>query len=111
MLLDGNVEAEGHDFFSLGAFGVSDDDTLLACSVDVVGDERYTIRVKDLRTGELLPDECPAPAAASPGRPTATHFFYTTVDDAWRPYRVWRHELGTPAPTTSSCTRRPTSGS
>ena len=51
VLLDSNAEAEDHDFFSLGGFSLSDDDNLLAWSVDVVGDERYTIRVKDLRTG------------------------------------------------------------
>ena len=60
VLLDSNVEAEGHEFFSLGAFSVSDDENLLAWSVDTQGDERYTIRVKDLRTGEVLPDEIPA---------------------------------------------------
>ena len=94
VLLDSNVEAEGHDFFSLGGFSLSDDDTLLAWSVDVVGDERYTIRVKDLRTGELLPDTVTGTSGGVTWSADATHFFYTTVDDAWRPFRVWRHELG-----------------
>lgn len=57
VMLDQNAEAEGHDFFALGAAGVSPDGNVLAYSVDVVGDERYTLRFKDLRTGELFPDE------------------------------------------------------
>ena len=94
VLLDSNVEAEGHEFFSLGAFSVSDDESLLAWSVDTQGDERYTIRVKDLRTGEVLPDEITATSGGATWSAGGTHLFYTTVDDAWRPHRVWRHRLG-----------------
>jgi oligopeptidase B len=94
ILLDSNVEAEGHEFFSLGAFSVSDDENLLAWSVDTQGDERYTIRVKDLRTGEVLPDEILATSGGATWSAGATHLFYTTVDEAWRPHRVWRHTLG-----------------
>ncbi|AXT84797.1 oligopeptidase B [Aeromicrobium sp. A1-2] len=94
ILLDSNVEAEGHEFFSLGAFSINDDETLLAWSVDTQGDERYTIRVKDLRTGEVLPDEIPATSGGATWSAGATHLFYTTVDGAWRPHRVWRHTLG-----------------
>ncbi|MGB9013342.1 MAG: oligopeptidase B, partial [Aeromicrobium sp.] len=54
VLLDSNIEADGHEFFSLGALSVSDDENLVAWSVDTTGDERYTIRIKDLRTGEVL---------------------------------------------------------
>jgi oligopeptidase B len=97
ILLDSNVEAEGHEFFSLGAFSVSDDENLLAWSVDTQGDERYTIRVKDLRTGEVLPDEIPATSGGATWSAGGTHLFYTTVDEAWRPHRVWRHALGSSA--------------
>ena len=54
VLLDLDALAEGHEFFSLGGSSVSPHATLLAYSIDVVGDERYTIRVKDLGTGEQL---------------------------------------------------------
>ena len=57
VLLDGNVEAEGHEFFSLGAFSVSPDGRLLAYSIDVTGAERFTLMIKDLTTGELLADQ------------------------------------------------------
>ncbi|WP_374999407.1 S9 family peptidase [Aeromicrobium sp. CTD01-1L150] len=95
VLLDSNAEAEGHDFFSLGAFSISDDGRYLAWSVDVVGDERYTIRVKDLQTGEVLADEIPDVGHGATWSAGASHLFYTRVDDAWRPHEIWRHQLGT----------------
>ncbi|WP_040788392.1 S9 family peptidase [Nocardia paucivorans] len=95
ILLDGNEWAEGHDFFSLGAFAVSHDGTLLAFSVDTTGDERYTLRFKDLRTGELLDDEIPRTAPGATWALSNTHIFYQTVDESWRPDTVWRHRLGT----------------
>ncbi|RYJ07559.1 MAG: S9 family peptidase [Actinomycetales bacterium] len=97
VLLDSNVEAEGHEFFSLGGFSLSDDGHLLAYSTDLVGDERYTIRVKDLRTGELLADEIPDTSGGVTWSSAGSHLFYTTVDDAWRPHRIWRHALGSGA--------------
>ncbi|UYP19567.1 S9 family peptidase [Rhodococcus sp. Z13] len=96
ILLDGNAEAEGHEFFSLGAFSISHDGRLLAYSTDVVGDERYTLRFKDLTTGELLPDEIPGTAPGATWALDHSHVFYQTVDESWRPDTVWRHELGTP---------------
>ena len=94
VMLDSNLEAEGHEFFALGAFSVSDDGNLLAWSVDTQGDERYTIKVKDLRSGEVLSDEIPATSGGATWSAGATHLFYTTVDEAWRPHKVWRHALG-----------------
>jgi oligopeptidase B len=55
-LLDANVLAEGQKYFRLGNFAVSPDHRLLAYSTDLEGDEAYTIQVKNLATGELLPD-------------------------------------------------------
>ncbi|MFZ2529431.1 MAG: S9 family peptidase [Rhodococcus sp. (in: high G+C Gram-positive bacteria)] len=95
LLLDGNAEAEGHDFFSLGAFSISHDGTLLAYSTDVVGDERYTLRFKNLVTGELLADEIPGTAPGATWAIDHSHVFYLTVDESWRPDTVWRHTLGT----------------
>ncbi|TDC34926.1 S9 family peptidase [Micromonospora sp. 15K316] len=97
VLLDGNQLAEGHDFFALGAFDVSPDGRWLAYSTDFSGDERFTLRVKDLTTGELLPDEVPDTFYGSAWSSDASALFYVTVDDAWRPYRVWRHTIGSPA--------------
>ncbi|WP_029145691.1 S9 family peptidase [Microbacterium luticocti] len=96
VLLDANAEAEGHEFFSLGSFEVSNDGTLMLYGVDVAGDERYTLRVRDLRTGENLPDEIAGTFAGASFSPDGRFIVYTTVDDAWRPDTVWLHELGTP---------------
>ncbi|MFG3553800.1 S9 family peptidase [Micromonospora sp. NPDC047557] len=97
VLLDGNLLAEGHDFFSLGAFDVSPDGRWLAYSTDFSGDERFTLRVKDLSTGELLPDEVPDTFYGTAWSADASVLFYVTVDDAWRPNRVWRHTIGAAA--------------
>ena len=94
VLLDENVEAEGHDFFALGAASVSLDANLLAYSVDVVGDERYTLRFKDLRTGERYPDEIVGIGAGVTWAADNRTVYYSTVDAAWRPDTVWRYLLG-----------------
>jgi len=97
VLVDSNQLADGQDFFSLGAFTVTTGGDVLAYSTDVVGDERYTIRFKDLRTGELHPDEIPNTLHGATWSLDGTHIFYSTVNDAWRPDKIWRHELGTPS--------------
>lgn len=97
ILLDGNALAQGHDFFSLGTFDVSPDGRWLAYSTDFSGDERFTLQIKDLSTGEVLPDTVPDTYYGTAWSADATTLFYLTVDDAWRPYRVWRHVMGTEA--------------
>lgn len=96
VLLDVNELAAGHEFFSIGASSVSTSGRLLAYSYDTAGDERFTLRVKDLQTGELLDDvlEGIFYGATWAGE---DYLFYVRVDDAWRPYQVWRHALGTDA--------------
>jgi oligopeptidase B len=94
--LDLNVLAEGHPFFSLGAYLVSDDGSLLAYSTDVTGFREYTLHVKDLRTGEVLPERIEktgSVAWAGDGRT----LFYTVEDAAKRPHRLYRHVVGTGA--------------
>jgi oligopeptidase B len=95
VLLDLNQLAEGHDFFSLGGSSVTLDGNLLAYATDVVGDERYVVQVKDLRTGELLPDEVTGTLGGVTWHPSGEDFYYTTVDDSWRADKIWRHRLGT----------------
>jgi len=96
VLLDADELAEGHDFFSLGGVAVSPDGRLLAFSTDVIGNERYLLRVKDLRTGDLLPDEVPDTMGGAVWDRRGTTLFYVTPDAAWRPDKLWRHVLGTP---------------
>ena len=97
VLLDANELAAGAGFFALGAYELSPDDSLLAYSTDFAGDERFTLRIKDLTSGQTLPDEIPGTFYGCAWSLDGTALFYVTVDDAWRPYRVWRHRVGTPA--------------
>jgi len=98
ILLDSNAEAEGHDFFALGAALVSLDANLLAYSVDTVGDERYTLQFKDLRTGEKLPDEIADISAGVTWAADNRTVYYLTLDAAHRPDKVWRYRLGSGEP-------------
>ncbi|WP_246160756.1 S9 family peptidase [Nocardioides humilatus] len=95
VLLDLDALAGEHEFFSLGGSSISPDDNLLAYATDVVGDERYTVRVKDLTTGELLADELTGVLGGVTWGGTPDHFYYSTIDETWRPDKVWRHRLGT----------------
>src|SRR5262245_18644855 len=93
VMLDENALAEGHPFFALGMWTVSDDGALLAYTTDVTGFREYTLSVKDLRSGERLPDRIEkvvSVAWAADGRT----LFYVTEDAAKRPYRLYRHRLG-----------------
>src|SRR5690606_1303585 len=95
VILDGNELAGDSPFFSMGTSAVSPDGTMLAYSTDFSGDERFTLRFKDLRTGEVLPDEIEGIFYGGAWSADGSTFFYTRVDDAWRPYQVYRHTLGT----------------
>jgi oligopeptidase B len=94
VLLDSNALAEGQKYFRVGVFEPSPDHGLLAYSTDTEGDEVYTVRVKDLRSGELLPDVVKGTGASLEWAADGRTFFYTTLDEAKRPYRVFRHVLG-----------------
>jgi oligopeptidase B len=97
VMLDLNALAVGHPFLALGAAAVTDDGRRLAYTTDVTGFREYTLSVKDLETGAVLPDrveKVDAIAWAADGRT----LFYVTEDDAKRPYRLYRHRLGTAAP-------------
>jgi oligopeptidase B len=96
VLLDENVEARGHDYFAVSAFDVSPDHRLLAWSSDVDGSERYTLRIRDLTIGTDLADAIPDTTWAGTAWSTDNRsLFYVTPDEQMRPYRVWRHEIGT----------------
>jgi len=91
--LDLNAMAAGHPFFSLGAYSISDDGHLLAYSTDITGFREYTLYVKDLRTGVLLPGTIEKVSSVAWAADNTT-IFYVTEDEAKRPYRFWRHRPG-----------------
>ncbi len=96
VLLDCNSLAEGKKYFQLGVFSPSPNHRLLAYSIDLSGDEVFTIHVKDLETGELLTDEIPNTTYSLEWANDNSTFFYTVLDQAKRPYQVFRHALGLP---------------
>lgn len=92
--LDLNAMAEGHAFFALGAYDVSPDGRLLAFSTDVSGFREYTLQVKDLARGALLPLRVEKARSVAWANDSAT-LFYVVEDAAKRAYRLYRHRLGT----------------
>lgn len=95
IVFDMEKESEGKEFFSLGALAVTDSGRYLAYSLDSRGDERYTLRIRDLVTGENLPDVVDNISSGCTWV-GEEYIFYETVDEAWRPDSVWRHKVGTP---------------
>jgi oligopeptidase B len=99
VLLDQNELAGESPYFALGAFDISPDGRLLIFSTDYDGSEKYTLRVKDLSNDSVLSDEIPNTYYSTAWSADGSTLFYTTVDDAMRPNRVWRHRLGSDAAT------------
>ncbi len=94
VLLDGNALAAGHDFFSVGALAVCADHTRVAYGVDIVGDERFDVTVRDIASGDLLDDAVTGVGYGVEFSLDGRWLFYTRLDDAWRPHEVWRHRVG-----------------
>ncbi|MCK4510357.1 S9 family peptidase [bacterium] len=95
VLLDENELAREHDYFEIWAKEVSPDNRLLAYSVDSTGSETFTLYIKDLVTGELLPDVITEIDHAVEWANDSSTFFYTTMDETRRSDKLWRHTLGT----------------
>jgi oligopeptidase B len=94
VILDENELAKGQKFFHLGVCLPSPDHKLLAYSVDTDGSETLVLRVKNLETGQLLPEEIKNSSYTFAWGNDNRTFFYTDLDAAKRPYRVLRHILG-----------------
>jgi oligopeptidase B len=95
ILLDQNPLAAGHCYFRLGAMEVSPDHKLLAYTVDTSGAEEFTVYVKDLSSGELFPEVIPGTAAGMAWANDGHTLFYSVLDRAHRPCRLYRHVIGT----------------
>jgi oligopeptidase B len=93
--LDLNRLAEGHAFLALGAYAASDDGRYIAYSLDVTGFREYTLHVRNLETGVVLPDRIDKVSSAAWSADSSV-LFYVTEDEAKRAYRLWRHRLGAP---------------
>jgi len=96
LILDEVALAAGKEYFRLEAMSVSSDGHLLAYSTDDNGSERYTARVKDLATGELLGDEIPGTLGSLIWVAGDKGLVYTPANEQWRTDRVMLHWLGQP---------------
>lgn len=95
VLLDENVLSRGHRFFDLGDMQVSRDHALLAYTTDTTGAEEYTLFVKDLGMGQLRRERLIRIAPEIVWSPDQCAIFYLTLDASKRPFRCWRHVIGT----------------
>jgi oligopeptidase B len=95
IVLDVNELAKGQTFMSLGAFEVSDDGNLLAYTTDNTGFRQYTLAVKDLRTGKMLVDHAERVNSVAWANDNKTIFYAVEDEVSKRPYRLYRHAVGT----------------
>jgi oligopeptidase B len=95
ILLDQNPLAAGHAYFRIGVNEVSPDHRLLAYSVDTSGAEEFTLFVKDLATGQLLSETIGSTSLGVAWANDSRTLFYTVLDQARRPCRLYRHVVGT----------------
>jgi oligopeptidase B len=98
LLLDLNVLAEGHSFLGVGSFCVSDDNQLLAYSLDTTGFRQFTLRIKDLRSAQTLPETIERVTSAAWAADNRTLFFTIEDEITKRSYRLYRHVLGETQP-------------
>ena len=96
VILDGNQLAVGQPFMALGAFSISEDQNLLAYSVDHTGFRQYTLHIKDLRTGEMLPDTAERVGSIVWANDNTTLFYSVEDEETKRQHQLYRHTLGQP---------------
>ena len=99
VLLDENALGKGHDYSRVGLRRVSPDGRLLAYSRDTTGSEWYTVYVKDLRTGRLLPDRIDSVGYGLEWAADNRTLFFLRDNAAHRPQWIYRRALGDTTPT------------
>ena len=97
VILDENLEAGGREFLSVGVLALSPDDRWVAVGTDFEGSERHHVTVRPLADQPPIDDELDDVYYGFAWASDSRHFFYTRVDDAMRPWQLWRHELGSRA--------------
>ena len=94
IILDEPALSKDAEYFRRGALSVSNDDALLAYSTDTSGGERFTLRIKRLADDHHLDDVIENTTGDPIWTADDRAFFYTVVDDQWRPYQIRLHVLG-----------------
>jgi oligopeptidase B len=94
IILDPNELTKTHKFVGIGPMAMSDDDNMLAYTVDFTGFRQFTLQIKDLGAGQVLPDTFERVTSAV--WPADNKILFLTTEDAVtkRSYRLWRHLLG-----------------
>ena len=95
VILDVNKLAEGKAYLQLGGFALSDDQKLLAYSIDDNGGERYLVQVKDLASAEIIDAAVSDSMGQLVWHKKLPGFYYTKLNAEWRPTKVLFHRLGT----------------
>ncbi|WP_299251931.1 S9 family peptidase [uncultured Aquimarina sp.] len=96
ILFDCNKEAEEHAYFKMVGLNVSPDNTLIAFGLDTISRRKYTIRIKNLITGEIYPDKIETTTGGSTWAADSKTLFYTKKDnETLRSYKIFRHTLNT----------------
>jgi len=96
VLLDEPAEAEGRDYFRLGALEISPDGKLLATLADYDGSERFELRIRDLATGKDIETVTKVGIGLPVWSSDSAGIVFTEVNDQWRSYRARYHRLGRP---------------
>ncbi|HVS32896.1 MAG TPA: S9 family peptidase [Thermoanaerobaculia bacterium] len=96
VMLDVNALAAGQSYFNVAGVSVSRGNDIVAYATDNVGRRKYTLRFKNLTTGQLLPDEIPLVSGNQAwANDNRTIFYSRKHPETLRSYRIYRHELGT----------------
>ena len=94
ILIDANKQAEGHEYYRLGSYQISPDNKLMAYSEDFVSRNIFTIKIKNLETGELLPNELTNTSGSGAWANDNKTFFYTTKNEtSLLSEKIWRHKI------------------
>jgi oligopeptidase B len=97
LIFDEPAEAEGKDYFRLGALAVSPDGRFAATLVDDDGSERFKLRIRDLESGADLETVTEVGIGNVEWSAGSDAILYTEVNDNWRSYRARLHRLGSPS--------------
>jgi len=97
IMLDANELAKPYKYYAVGNRAVSSNNKILAYGEDTLSRRIYTLRFKNLETGKMLPDVIPNTSGGAVWANDNQTIFYSVKDDALRPYKVFKHKLGTPA--------------
>jgi len=95
VMLDVNKLAAGFSYYNVSGRSVSPDNKLLAYGEDTLSRRIYTIKLKNLETGEMLPDVIPNTTGSAVWGNDNSTLFYTVKDESLRAYKIYRHILGT----------------